>query len=209
MKTTDVFFKDTNFVGREIENVQDLVKAVAVGMDIANYDGVGYTSGYDDEDEDGNWVWHEKTEEERFAEMRGDLDGGCELYAGFFINNREYSIKPAATTTMQTNLYVGQRVYIMHENKILKTTIAAISLYAECESAINSGDDTFLFHIESKYKGAVEDTKVTKSFAVLHGWFGKDEKGKEVKYGFVNYVRPLDEVFATKEELVKHLMQED
>ena len=42
MKTTDVYFSDSNFVGRELENVQDLVKALAAGLSIANVDGCGY-----------------------------------------------------------------------------------------------------------------------------------------------------------------------
>lgn len=206
MKTTDEFFKSTNFVGREVENVQDLVKALGAGMNIADAEGNRYASGYDDEDENGDWFWHEKTEEELFTEMRGDLDRGSTVYAGFFINNKEYSIKPASTTTMQTNLYTGQCVYIMHENKMLKTHIAAICLYAESEKFRND-DDTFFFHAESKFRGAVDKTPITKSYAILHGGYKKDEKGEECHYGYTNYIRPLDEVFATKEDLVKHLME--
>lgn len=132
MKTTDVFFKDTNFVGRELENVQDLVKALSAGMDIANTDGCGYcTYGEKEvEDEDGNTQFeeYEKSEQELFNEMKSDIDGGNKLYAGFFLYLEDYQIYPTAATTLQSNFYVGQEVYRMDNNKITKDEILYINL---------------------------------------------------------------------------------
>lgn len=167
MKTTDVFFKDTNFVGREIENVQDLVKALAAGMNIADADGNGYSGGYEVEDENGNYDWHDKTDEELFADMRADLDGGCELYAGYFLDCGMYHIIPNKATTLQSDFYTGQEVYTMRDNKIAKDKILYINLVIGKEGK------------ENKY--------------ILYGAQGK-------------YTSEQD-IFATKEELVKSLLE--
>lgn len=172
MKTTDVFFGDTNFIGRELENVQDLVKALAVGMDIANVDGCGYcTIGEKEvEDEDGNTHYEEydKTEEELFNEMKSDLENNQPLYAGFYIGYADYMVVPSKATTLQSNFRINQEVFLMRDNKIEKDTILYINL--------------------------VRGRKGTENKYILMGAQGKytDEKY----------------IFATKEELVKHLMED-
>lgn len=218
MKTTDVFFKGSNFVGREIENVQDLVKAVEAGMDIADCDGNGYTSGY--EDEDG--CWHEKTKEELFNEMKLDLDNKCELYAGFFLDSGMYRIKPAAATTLLSDFYVGQEVYTMDGNKIRKATIEFLSL--------NNRSMLDKDFIKDAYLGeTAKNLYYTIGFMFEKSMpsYPDYDKLKAIKKAVEkelneNYViiklsderydsarkRTFMEIFATKEELVKHLMEE-
>lgn len=132
MKTIDVFFRGNNFVGRELENVQDLVKALAAGMDIANIDGCGYSTFGEKEveDEDGNTQYeeYEKSEQELFEEMKSDLEDGYKVYAGFFLGWEDYQIYPTAATTLQSDFYVGQEVYRMDNNKIVKDEILYINL---------------------------------------------------------------------------------
>lgn len=132
MNTTDVFFSDSNFVGREVENVQDLVKALAAGMSIANVDGCGYYpyTEKEEEDEDGNvtYVDVEKTEDELFNEMKYDLEHNNPVYAGFYLNSTKWEVSPASHTHLRSSYYVGQDVYFLKDNRIVKGRIKYISL---------------------------------------------------------------------------------
>lgn len=215
MKTTDVFFKDTNFVGREIENVQDLVKALAANMDIATEDACGYSTFYDKEveDEDGNvtYVETEKTEEELFNEMKNDLDHGNTLFAGFFLDCRKFEINPAKTTTLQTNLYVGQKVYVMHNNKVTETIIEQLVLIKgnnSLPSANTLASDfasTFYEHCNSRYTNKPTHDYICQEIGRVKAPEHSSVCVKiDGRYQFVE----LSEVFATKEELVKHLMED-
>jgi len=217
MKTTDVFFKSTNFVGREIENVQDLVKALAAGMDIATEDECGYSTFYDKEveDEDGSttYVETEKTDEELFNEMKGDLDNGNILFAGFFLNCSKFNIVPAKFT-LQSNVYVGQNVFTMDKNKIVKAKVEYISLAsgdisqnARLKETTLYDTAEYLYYAMNSHRDTMPwDTKkrmmdLMKDFAISNFAIVKTEKGDTVK-------RAFGDLFATKEELVKHLMEE-
>lgn len=215
MKTTDVFFKDSNFVGREIENVQDLVKALAAGMNIANADGCGYCPFGErevtDEDGDSHYEEYEKTDEELFDEMQSDMKYGDKVYAGFFLDSRNYNIKPAAETTLQSNFYVGQEVFTMRDNKITKATISHIWLskgeeyYSSTRTMVSdiiremrncmttlSANDATIRYIENK----IDKVKIMNASMAF------------VKSAEVNCLVNLSDIFATKEELINHLMEE-
>lgn len=216
MKTTDVFFKDTNFVGRQIENVQDLVKALAANMDIAKGNTCcGYTTIYDKEvdDEDGNvtYVETEKTEEELFNEMKEDLDNGHTLFAGFFLDCYKFDIVPAKATTLQTDFYVGQEVYLLINNKITKTTIEQIWLEEGKNSLRHSdyiaGDICNEFYARCQ---TIHHNSPTFSYICdkIDSVRAQDESFVSVAYNGQAKLVKLSEVFATKEELVKHLMKD-
>lgn len=216
MKTTEVFFESTNFVGRQIENVQDLVKALAAGMDIASSDECGYPLYEDKEltDEFGNTSHEdvERDENEVFEEMKKDLEEGHGLYAGLFLDGRRFSIMPAKKTTLQTDFSVGQEVYLLVDNKVVKTKIKQIWLtegenniqysyriandicmefYNRCQT-IHHNTSTFNYICSEIDNVKVKD----KSFASVEFNNGRDK------------LVELSKIFATKEELVKHLMEE-
>lgn len=214
MKTTDVFFEGTNFVGRQIENVQDLVKALAANMDIATEDACGYTTFYDKEveDEDGNvtYVETEKTDEELFNEMKEDLDNGRTLFAGFFLDCHKFDIVPAKATTLQTDFYVGQEVYLLINNKITKTAIKQIWL-TEGKNILRysdyiAGDICNEFYARCQ---TVHYNSPTLSYICdkIDSVRAQDESFVSVEYNGLAKLVKLSEVFATKEELVKHLME--
>lgn len=142
MKTTDVYFSDSNFVGREVENVQDLVKVLAAGLSIANADGCGYYPYTEKEgdDEYGNptLVEVEKTEDELFNEMKDDLEQGNPVYAGFYLNSTKWEVSPASHTHLRSSYYVGQDVYFLKDNRIVKGRIKYISLSQGDENKGNS-----------------------------------------------------------------------
>lgn len=217
MKTTEVFFAGSNFVGREIENVQDLVKALAAGMDIFNDDSeCGYSQFYDKEvtDEFGNTSYEEveKTDSQLFEEMKYDLEHEVTLYAGFFLDFRQFSIMPAKRTTLQTDFSVGQEVYLLIDNKVVKTKIKQIWL-TEGENNLHYSDriasdicQEFYSRCQTIHyntstlnyiRGEIDKVRVqNKSFVSVEYNNGRDK------------LVELSEIFATKEELVKHLMEE-
>ena len=178
MKTTDVFFEGTNFVGRQIENVQDLVKALAANMDIANADGCGYSCFGErevtDEDGDTHYEEYEKTDEELFNEMKEDLDNGNVLYAGFYLDCRKYNIMASAATTLQSDLHIGQKCYVMHGNKIQCVIIRGIALGTFIDERDNRIFNKAKYHVDRNALGT--------------------------------FLR--SELFTSKEELVKHLMED-
>lgn len=209
MKTTDVFFKSSNFIGREIENVQDLVKALAAGMDIATDEECGYSTIGEREvaDEDGTTRFEEydKTEEELFNEMKSDLDDKRTLYAGFFLNSREYSVEDAKATTLQSDFHVGQEVYFMKDNKIQSKFIFRIMLNSVVYYD-GSEDNTKIVDGENK---SIELSHNKSNIYILASkrYYKSMSDRKCISYGHME-AKKEDEIFATKEELVKHLMEE-
>ncbi len=218
---TEVFFADQNFVGREIENVQDLVKAVAAKMDISFEGEFVYTYYYkkEVEDEDGSVTYEdaEKTDDEFFDDMRVDLMNGHKLYAGFCLDCRTWDIVPAKRTTLQSDFRIGQTVYVMRKNKITTAKVAHISLASDdgknrldekasalAESLYNQIAGSMMSSYESfacyRRKYVVEEL-VSKALNGSHIIVVTDDK----------YCGPLaydaSDVFATKEELVKHLLE--
>lgn len=217
MKTTEVFFHNVNFVGREIENVQDLVKALAAGMDICTEEEEGYCRFYDKDvtDENGNvttYVEERKTDDELFEEMKGDLDEGYILYAGFFLDCRQWSIKPAKYTTLQTDFSVGEEVYLLVDNKITKAKIEQIWLTKGKNNLHDS--DRITNAICSEFYQRNSTTYYNSStFAYICDKIDSVRAQNESFASVIIKDRPsrlvkLSDLFATKEELVKHLMEE-
>lgn len=218
MKTIDVFFRDTNFVGRELENVQDLVKALAAGMDIANIDGCGYCTYGEKEvvDEEGNTKYeeYEKSEQELFEEMKSDLENGLNVYAGFFLDYKENSIVPASAINLQSNFYIGQEVYTMKNNKVIKAAIRRLWLTQGGETYFKD-TDYLVGDIVREMRNCVTTLSANKATLDFIGSRIDNCKAMEENMAYLvnkkNFYKlvKLSEVFATKEELVKHLMMED
>lgn len=127
MKFHETFMENVNFVGREIESLQEVVKGMAAGMDFADEEGAGFTS--DVEEEDDNY--REPTEQEVFERIKEAFeDDNKKVYMGWFLDY-DYQIVPRKRTILQSYFQVGQSVYIMYKNKICKAQIYSISLKAE------------------------------------------------------------------------------
>ena len=119
-----------NLVGVEVNTIQDVVKAQAAGLELVDKDGWGYDYTTDDE-ETGEEV--EPTEKEIFDRITKDIADGKEVYACMTLAN-DWCVQENAKTTMRTNFYVGQEVYLMRDNKIAKDKILRINLVKDKES---------------------------------------------------------------------------
>ncbi len=127
MKAENVVRLSDNLVGFEVYTIQDVVKAQDAGLELINKDGIGYDYSVVIEDEDGEDAEREPTEQEVFGRITKDLAEGDEVYACMGIAD-DWSVQEKAATTMRTNFYVGQKVYLMRDNKIVEDDIVYISL---------------------------------------------------------------------------------
>lgn len=124
MKAENAVRLRDNLVGFEVYTIQDVVKAQAAGLSLLNKDGLGYE--YEVINEESREE-REPTEQEVFERITKDLAEGDEVYACMGIAD-DWSVQEKATTTMRTNFYVGQKVYLMRDNKIVEDEIIYINM---------------------------------------------------------------------------------
>lgn len=125
MKTTKAVRLSDNFVGVEINTIQDVVKAQAAGLKFVDKEGWGYDVYTIDDEETGEE--REPTEQEIFERITKDLSEGKEVYACMELSS-DWEVQERAKTHLTTNFYVGQQVFIMRDNKIAEKTITRVIL---------------------------------------------------------------------------------
>lgn len=127
MKAENAVRFNDHLVGFEVNTFRDAVKAQAAGLMLVNKDGIGYDYPIVIEDEDGEDSERVPTEDEIFSRIGNDLAEDKEVYACMTIAN-DWCVRETANTTMSTNFYVGQKVYLMRDNKIVEDEIIYITL---------------------------------------------------------------------------------
>lgn len=125
MKTTKAVRLSDNFVGVEINTIQDVVKAQAAGLKLVDKEGWEYSIYTIDDEETGEE--REPTEQEIFERITKDLSEGKEVYACMELSS-DWEVQERAKTHLTTNFYVGQQVFLMRDNKIAEKTIFRIIL---------------------------------------------------------------------------------
>jgi hypothetical protein len=125
MKTTKAVRLSNNFVGVEINTIQDVVKAQAAGLKLVDKEGWEYSIYTIDDEETGEE--REPTEQEIFEHITKDLSEGKEVYACMELSS-DWEVQERAKTCLKTNFYVGQQVFIMRDNKIAEKTITRVIL---------------------------------------------------------------------------------
>ena len=124
MKAENAVRMSDNLVGIEVHTIQDVVKAQAAGLNLLNKDGLGYE--YEIINEESGEE-REPTEQEIFNRIAKDLAEDNEVYACMYIAD-DWCVQKRAATTMRTNFYVGQKVYLMRDNKIVEDEVIYINL---------------------------------------------------------------------------------
>lgn len=79
------------------------------------------------EDEEGNEVECEPTEQEIFERVSTALADGEKVYACMTLSP-DWDVQRYANTHLKTNFYVGQQVFLLRDNKIAEKTISRIVL---------------------------------------------------------------------------------
>lgn len=172
MKLDEVYFEDTNFIGREVESIQEVVKGMAANMDFANQDGAGFL--YDIEEED-ECTYREPTEQEVFGRIQECLANEEKVYVGLFLDMSKHTVVPAKSTNLQSDFAIGQEVYIIQDNKIIKGKIDTIQIVQSFKNNVVVRD--------ARYKIA---------------WTTNNYKQN-------SFVLGEEEIFATKDALVEHI----
>lgn len=151
MKTTKAVRLSDNFVGVEINTIQDVVKAQAAGLKLVDKEGWEYSIYTIDDEETGEE--REPTEQEIFEHITEDLSKGKEVYACMELSS-DWEVQERAKTHLTTNFYVGQQVFTMRDNKIAEMNISRIiieknedkevcKLLLGCDNAYTKGTDVF------------------------------------------------------------------
>lgn len=124
MKVNNATEVNGNLVGVEVENIQDVVKAQAAGLIITDENGCRFNYFVMDEETGEE---REATEQEIFDQITATLAEGETVYACMEIMDGLYIAKEY-NTVMHTDFYVGQKVYLLRDNKIVEDEIIYISL---------------------------------------------------------------------------------
>lgn len=223
MKSQDTFFPHNNFVGREVESLQEVVAGLAAGMDFADQDGAGFT--YDtwhdaDDDRDEDYTT-KPTQDEVFDRIRERFsEGGCKVYMGMFLAAGKFEVVEYKKICLQTDFYIGQTVYLMRDNKIESGVIQHIWLHQG-------------FKDTGKMKEPVDFARDFYNYVrgiLLSDGFTYSSLSEPLRYNlermFLNiavrgcdmvlvkfrdgktYLYSISEVFEDKEKLAKHLINE-
>lgn len=153
MNTNNAIYIFGHMVGVEVENIQDVVKAQEIGFYLSDEQGNGYDYTIMREDEEGNEVECEPTEQEIFERVSTALADGEKVYACMTLSP-DWDVQRYANTHLRTNFYVGQKVFIMRDNKIAEKTISRIiieknedkevcKLLLSYDNAYTKGTDVF------------------------------------------------------------------
>ena len=112
---------ENGLVGYRVETIQQVIKAQEAGLSIIDKYGDAFNHLVEEEDCD-----REPTEAEIFERIQQAVKDGQEIYAAFYLDCGK--VVPEANTTLQSKFFVGQYVYTMHDNKIVKAKIGTIQM---------------------------------------------------------------------------------
>jgi len=174
----DTKYFPNGYVGFKLNSLQDVVKAQALGLAVCNENNYYYEEYVLGEDENGEETERQPTQEEIFERIQSSMQAGEKLYATFDLDCGK--VVPNKGTTLQSDFFVNQEVFFMKNNKICKGHIREINLS----------------HIYSAANGV--PSKIVASYKVCTSCAWKVE----------DFKLESDNIFASKELLVKHLMEE-
>lgn len=156
-------------------------------------------------DVDGNEQRREPTREELFERLVKVFNDGEALYAKVHIDCGQ--IDDYAVTRLTSNFMVGQEVYVMDNNKICKKYIQRIILSCGDGKLGEKSRVNLSQHYCNEKEKSMEMADTYTSVYVLANEKEWSNVLKKYRYYKID-IRKEQEVFATKEDLVKHLMDE-
>lgn len=214
------YFSESETIGFEVKSAKDIFAAKELGMIICNEDDYDFDDMVTYTNEDGEEWEREPTEDEITNRAIEHLNNGGKVYATIYPSN--YKLVDKRATTLQTDFFIDQKVFFLLENKITEGTIKNIYLTDGTDEPSHTRD--VCERIYDRIRGYVAPN----SNAVP--WHMLDNDAQHVittcvkglvasNSAVISYVTkmyktnlvislPLNEVFATKEELVKHLMED-
>lgn len=206
------------YVGIKINSISEIMKYNALKEQFSIWN--EYEGTFDDDvevtDDDGNVTEREPTENEKIERYLEAFNNGIVLYAVFQLDcGRVFSDLP---TTFQSKYAIGQQVFIMMDNKIVSGRIVFISL-SDYEDDKKLYVDYRSRDIGEKIYNIVSANLCPTRYLNYYSFSERDRIERNLKVALnKNYVileidrnyvsRSLGDIFSSKEELVKHLMEQ-
>lgn len=206
------------YIGIKINSISEIMKYNALKEQFSIWN--EYEGTFDDDvevtDDDGNVTEREPTENEKIERYLEAFNNGIVLYAVFQLDcGRVFSDLP---TTFQSKYAIGQQVFIMMDNKIVSGRIVFISL-SDYEDDKKLYVDYRSRDIGEKIYRIVSANLCPTRYLDYYSFSERDRIERNLKVALnKNYVvldidrtyvsRSLGDIFSSKEELVKHLMEQ-
>ena len=199
------------YVGIKINSISEIMKYNALKEQFSIWNEYEYT--FDDDvevtDDNGNVTEREPTENEKIERYLEAFNNGTVLYAVFHLD---------LATTLQSKYAIGQQVFIMMKNKIVSGRIVLISL-SDYEDDKKLYVDYHSRDIGERIYDIVSTNLCPTSYRNYYSFSERDRIERSLKAALnMNYVvleidrnyvsRRLGDIFPSKEELVKHLMEQ-
>ncbi len=194
-----------NYVGIKLNSVSEIMKynALNANFSICNESEYYFDEYVEEDDGTGNITEREPTENEKLERILQAFNNGDTLYATFWLDCGE--VVPSAATTLQSDFYVGQEVYFMKGNKIQSKFIFRIMLNSV---VYYDGSEDYTKIVDGENKSIeLSHNKSNIYFLASKRCYESIHNRECVSYGHME-AKKEDEIFATKEELVKHLMED-
>nr|DAW59193.1 MAG TPA: hypothetical protein [Caudoviricetes sp.] len=208
----------SGYVGIKINSISEIMKYNALKEQFSIWN--EYEGTFDDDvevtDDDGSVTEREPTENEKIERYLEAFNNGTVLYAVFHLDcGLVFSDLP---TTFQSKYAIGQQVFIMMDNKIVSGRIVFISLsdyeddkklYVDYHSR-DIGEK--IYNIVSanlcptRYLDYASFSESDRIKRILKVALNKNYVVLEIGRNYVS--RSLGDIFSSKEELVKHLMEQ-
>lgn len=208
----------SGYVGIKINSISEIMKYNSLKEQFSIWN--EYEGTFDDDvevtDDDGNVTEREPTENEKIERYLEAFNNGIVLYAVFQLDcGRVFSDLP---TTFQSKYAIGQQVFIMMDNKIVSGRIVFISL-SDYEYDKKLYVDYRSRDIGEKIYRIVSANLCPTRYLDYYSFSERDRIERNLKVALnKNYVileidrnyvsRSLGDIFSSKEELVKHLMEQ-
>lgn len=208
----------SGYVGIKINSISEIMKYNALKEQFSIWN--EYECAFDDDvevtDDDGNVTEREPTENEKIERILEAFNNGTVLYAVFQLDcGRVFS---DLATTFQSKYAIGQQVFTMKDNKIVSGRIVFISL-SDYEDDKKLYVDYHCRDIGEKIYNIVSANLCPTRYLDYYSFSERDRIKRILKVALNknyivleigrNYVsRSLGDIFSSKEELVKHLMEQ-
>lgn len=206
------------YVGIKINSISEIMKYNALKEQFSIWN--EHEGTFDDDvevtDDDGNVTEREPTENEKIERYLEAFNNGTVLYAVFQLDcGRVFS---DLATTYQSKYAIGQQVFIMRDNKIASGRIVLISL-SDYEDDKKLYVDYHSRDIGERIYNIVSTNLCPTSYRNYYSFSERDRIERCLKAALNNnyvildidrnYVsKRLGDIFSSKEELVKHLMEQ-
>lgn len=193
---------ENGYVGYRVNTIKEVINAQTAGLKICNESGY-YFNNYIEtvNPETGENEERAPTDDEILQSIQEAMENEYPVYATFYLDCGD--VVSHKLTTLQSNFHVGQEVFYMKGNKIQSKYIFRI-LLIETAHYNSYGEN---IKVVGEHNSIQISRKECNVYVLAEKKFYNSISNTNcIKYDFLEVVEETD-IFATKEELVKHLLE--